>query len=405
MRRGLILASLLLFVAIGFAVLQQYRSLKPVGITPSLTGQVEYCLTCHADLPVISQSHPVETFGCVMCHGGEPIALTADLAHSTLRGGGNPSDLSVVEASCGGEKCHSGTPQDNRDHIQRVTTSLQATYAGAIAQVRYAFGAQPAPTAQMGVYAIDGLAAFDPTSESSPAIQTFGNNCLYCHLSAEPLVGDEYIRWSGCSACHSPAPREDGTLVHQLTTSLVYTQCNKCHNRGNYSLLDVKFHSRQDAPTDRLHDYYQPIAEFTRCEWTLDCADCHTRQEAMGDGHIYNNKKEIQYIRCRTCHGTIDSLPLTYTITDENDLALRLAFLNPKVDLKVGDTILMTDKGELLWNIRVLPGVEGTTPTNELFSKATGQRFTFSPVMGSTCQQKPDQQDARYCHECHATQR
>jgi len=71
----------------------------------------------------------------------------------------------------------------------------------------------------------------------------------------------------------------------------------------------------------------------------------------------------------------------------------------------VGVTILMTDKGELLWNIRMLPGVEGTTPTYELFSKATGQRLTFIPVMGSTCQQQPDQQDARYCHECHATQR
>ena len=44
---------------------------EPVGITPTLTGQAEYCLTCHADLPEISQSHPVETFGCVLCHGGE----------------------------------------------------------------------------------------------------------------------------------------------------------------------------------------------------------------------------------------------------------------------------------------------------------------------------------------------
>ena len=305
-----------------------------MGITPSLTGQVEYCLTCHADLPVISQSHPVETFGCVLCHGGEPLALNAELAHNTLRGGGNPSDLSVVEQSCGGEKCHSGTSQANRDHIQRVTTSLQATYAGAITQVRYAFGAQPDLTAQMGVYAVDGLSAFDATAESSPAIQSFGRNCLYCHLSAQPLAGVEYNRWTGCSACHSPAPREDGTLVHQLTTSLNYTQCDKCHNRGNYSLADIQFHARLDKATDRLHDYYQPIAEFTRCEWTLDCVDCHTRQEAMGDGTIYNNKKEIQYIRCRSCHGTLNSLPLTYTITDENDLALRLAFLNPMVDLK-----------------------------------------------------------------------
>lgn len=405
MRRPLLLVSLLLLAVAGLALWRQSRLPRAIAITPTLTGQVEYCLTCHADLPEISQSHPVQTFGCVLCHGGEPLALDADLAHSTLRGGSNPSDLSVVEASCGGEKCHSGTPQVFRDHIQRVTTSVQATYAGAIAQVRYAFGAQPDLTARMGIYAIDGLTAFDPVQEISPAIQAFGLNCLFCHLSAQPMPSQEYDRWGGCAACHSPAPSRDDTTVHKLTTALPYTQCNKCHNRGNYSLADVQFHPRPDAPVDRLHDYYQPIAEFTRCEWTLDCADCHTRQEAMGDGHIYNNKKEIQYIRCRTCHGTLNSLPLTTTVSDPNDLALRMAFLDPVIDLKVGDTILVTDKGEPLWNIRVMPGIGNATPTYELFSKAAGQRFTFRPVMGSACQQDPGQQEARYCHECHATQR
>ncbi len=405
MHRHFFLASFILFLSLGLVLWQQNRSPQPIAITPSLTGKVEYCLTCHSDLPQISQSHPVETFGCVLCHGGEPLALTADLAHSTMRGGANPSDLSVVEASCGGEMCHSGTPQMWRDHIQRVTTSLQATYAGAIAQVRYAFGAQPDLTARMGIFAIDGLAAFDPKSGNSAGIQEFASNCLSCHLSAQPLPGEEYNRWTGCAACHSPAPRQDGTQVHKLTTSIPYTQCNACHNRGNYSLADMQYHVRPDTPTDRLQDYYQPIAEFTRCEWTLNCVDCHTRQEVMGDGHVYSSKKDIQYIRCKTCHGTSESLPLTYTITNENDLALRLAFLNPVIDLKVGDTILMTDKGEPLWNIRVIPGESGGIPGYELFDKASGERFTFKPVMGSACQQKPGQQEARYCHECHATQR
>jgi hypothetical protein len=311
----------------------------------------------------------------------------------------------VVEASCGGEMCHSGTPQVERDHIQRVTSSLQATYAGAITQVRYAFGAQKDLTARMGIFAIDGLAAFDPTLENSPALMEFASNCLSCHLSAEPRDAPEYNRWTGCSACHSPTPRTDGTQVHKLSTSIAYTQCNACHNRGNYSLADMQFHEREDVATDRLHDYYQPIADFTRCEWTLDCEDCHTRKEAMGDGHIYSSKKELQYVRCKTCHGTLDSLPLTHTITDENDLALRLAFLNPVIDLKMGDTILMTDQGEPLWNIRVMDGEQGSAPSYELFSKASGQRYTFNPVLGSTCQQQTGQQEAHYCHECHATER
>jgi hypothetical protein len=405
MHRHFFLASLVFFVACAWAVWQQDRTPAPLAITPTLTGQTEYCLTCHYDLPEISSSHPVETFGCVLCHGGEPLALTANLAHSTLRAGANPSELSVVDTSCGGEMCHSGTPQAYRDHIQRVITSLQATYAGAIAQVRYAFGSQPDLKARMGIIATDGLAAFSPNAESSPGLQAFANNCLSCHLSSQPIPGDTYTRWTGCAACHSPAPRQDGTQVHALTTSIPYSQCDACHNRGNYSLADMQFHPRQDSPTDRLQDYYQPISQFTRCEWTLECVDCHTRQEVMGDGHVYSSKKDIQYVHCKTCHGTPEALPLTHTITDENDLALKLAFLNPVIDLKVGDTILVTETGEPLWNIRVIPGENNALPTYELFGKANGQRFTFKPVMGSTCQQKPDQQTAPDCHECHATQR
>src|SRR5512137_917094 len=117
MSRHLVLIfSGVMLVAFALAWFLQSRTPEPVALTPSLTGETEYCLTCHADLPVISPSHPVETFGCVLCHGGERLALDADLAHSSMRGGNNPADLSVVEASCGGGNCHSGDPAQKRDH-------------------------------------------------------------------------------------------------------------------------------------------------------------------------------------------------------------------------------------------------------------------------------------------------
>jgi hypothetical protein len=64
-----------------------------------------------------------------------------------------------------------------------------------------------------------------------------------------------------------------------------------------------------------------------------------------------------------------------------------MSLLNPVIELKSGDTILFTEKGEPLWNIRVLP--DGTY---ELFGKANGQCFPFHPVMGSGCSQNPAQQ-------------
>jgi hypothetical protein len=430
--RSTFAASVLLLLAIVLSGWIYLRQPKPISLTPTLTGEAEYCLTCHSDLPEISPSHPVDVFGCVICHGGERLALDANLAHSTMRGGRNPSDLRVVEASCGGSSCHSGSNEDDRDHIQRVTRSLQGTYAGAIASIRYTFGAQPDLTAQKGTYAVQNpnyqpgdpgvpaLEAFDPSNESSPAIQEFAANCLKCHLAVDPpaagsydhadavetagpdaLPSPEYARLTGCAACHTPSAGADlSQPLHKLTIAISYTQCNTCHNRGNYDLRSMSFVPRSDQPTSRLEDYYQPIAQFVRCEWTLDCVDCHTRQQAMGDGFIYGSQKEAQYTRCSTCHGTLEQLPLSLEIQNPDDLALRLAFLNPVIDLKVGDKILVTEKGEPLWNARLLP--DGTY---ELFGKATGQRFTFKPVMGTGCLQKPDEQESRYCHACHAIER
>jgi hypothetical protein len=208
-----------------------------------------------------------------------------------------------------------------------------------------------------------------------------------------PREGDAYARQTGCAACHS-------TGEHTFSTSISYTQCNTCHNRGNYDLRSMTFVERTDHSTKRIDEYYQPIAQFTKCEYTLDCVDCHTRGEVMGDGDIHADQASIEYVQCRTCHGTLEALPLTKTLTDPNDIAFRLAFLNPVVDLKVGDTILITEKGEPLWNTRVLP--DGTY---ELVGKATKQYFTFRPVMGTACEQDPDEQESHYCHECHAVER
>lgn len=419
MRRLILpLASLLLLLSLVISAWQEYRRPQPVPLTPGLTGEVEYCLTCHSDLTEISPSHPVETFGCVLCHGGQRLALDADLAHSTMRGGNNPSDFTVVETSCGGANCHSGSALDSRNHIQRATTSIQATYASAIAAIRHAYGAQPDLTARLGIYAVQvpepaagvaSLEKFDPASESNPSIQVFGNNCLTCHLSAPASSdGSRFDRFTGCSACHTPTQPADisaagegaPSQVHQLTTAISYTQCDTCHNRGNYDLRSMTFISRTDQPTDRLQDYYQPIAQFTQCEYTLDCIDCHTRTEAMGDGYLYSAKKDIQYVLCKTCHGTPTELPLAHVVSESDTLIFRLVQLNPVVEVNPGDTILVTGKGEPLWNTQVME--DGTY---RLVGKATGQVFSFNPVIGSGCTQNGQDQSSAYCHTCHAVQR
>ncbi len=417
MRRLIVIASALLFFTLLFIAFWVSRRPKPVALIPSLTGQVEYCLTCHVDLAEISPSHPVKTFGCVICHGGERLALDANLAHSSMRGGKNPADFSVVQASCGGDNCHSGSAVTFHDEIQRSTTSIQDTYAGAIALIRFTFGDQPDLLARLATRAIEdpqstsgitSLGLFVPSQAASPSVRLFGQNCLICHLSAQPYEESQYFRFTGCAACHTPTqPPEingpsvgDPAKIHKLTTAMPYTQCDTCHNRGNYDLRTMTFQPRPDNPTDRLHHYYQPISEFTKCEYTLDCVDCHTRTEAMGDGSLYSSKFDVEYTQCRTCHGTLTDLPPTRTLTDPNDLAFRMATLNPVVDLKLGDTILVTAKGEPIWNSRLLP--DGTY---QMVGKVTGQTFTFRPVKGTGCKQDPSNQTAASCHQCHSVQR
>jgi hypothetical protein len=411
-----LLACAALCLTAGVAWGLEVDAAQPIALVPSLTGQVEYCLTCHADLPEISPSHPVETFGCVLCHGGERLALEAGLAHSSMRGGANPADLNVVEQSCGGEDCHSGAAAAGRDHIQRVMTSIQTTYTGAITSLRYTFGAQADQIPRFATLAVNDttlpsrtgtltLAAYDPSNEKNPWLQLFGDNCLSCHTNAAPRDGEPYARFTGCAACHTPTQAPSVTTwgkgeIHTITIATAYAQCNTCHNQGNYDLRNMSFIERSDDPVTRLEAYYQPISQFTQCEHTLDCVDCHTRNEVMGDGDIYATMQDIRYIQCKTCHGTLNEFPLTYTITDPKDIALRLAFLNPITDVKVGDTILVTEQGEPLWNTRVLP--DGTY---QMVGKATQQLFTFRPVMGSGCQQDLDHQESQYCHECHAIER
>ncbi len=244
---------------------------------------------------------------------------------------------------------------------------------------------------------------------------------MNCHLnSTDPIQQPYFYRATGCSSCHvlynnnglyqgsDPAiPRDKPgyPALHQITTVIPYTQCNHCHNRGNYDLRTMTFVPRTDLPAPanisdlakRAQEYYQPIGQFTKCEFELDCIDCHTSNEIMGNGVIYNNKKEQQNIQCLSCHGTKDKLPDQQVIQDENDLAVIRSRLNPVVGpVSVGDTIMVTPLGEPRWNVRQETGQW------VLIGKATGTRYTIPLVMGSKCEQKPDEQASRYCHECHA---
>jgi hypothetical protein len=104
-------------------------------------------------------------------------------------------------------------------------------------------------------------------------------------------------------------------------------------------------------------------------------------------------------VQCRTCHGTLSEPPPTAEITAPDDPALRLARLNGHYTLGVGDEVVITERGEKLGSVQVRDG--------QLIQvgKVDGTEYRVPLVMGSNCQQQPDQQESRYCHPCHAYER
>ncbi|MDX1764277.1 MAG: hypothetical protein R3231_08150 [bacterium] len=421
-------------------------------------GRRERCTSCHIGIEEISSAHPVETFGCTLCHGGDPLSVTLPAAHAGLIGGRNPSDFTVIDQSCGrtmadGTACHNGDKTKERDHIHRVRTTIMATKAGEFAHTRYTFGAQKDLTARYGVTATegnvpDGRGAVVPFLEPLPysheadlpvteggallvqdltgkQIPISGHrtdtllqeNCARaCHLwtpgEAEPYLN----RASGCAACHylyddhSVYRGDDPTIRknepghgprHQLTLKIPYSQCNHCHNRGNHSLLTMKFEPRDDLAdlsnlsdeARRIRDYYNPMSLFTRCEHELDCIDCHTDREVMGDGFIYNDKKAQQRVRCYTCHGTLDRPPVIRVLSEKE--APKIQRIMRSYGRKAGEQALFSREGEILPHVRF--GEEGPVLTG----KVTNRTFVLPLVYGSRCTQNPEKQDADSCHGCH----
>ncbi len=403
-----------------------------VGLDVAATGERELCLTCHAGIEEMSRSHPLE-LGCVVCHGGQPLALDKDVAHQGLAGGANPSALDVVERGCGaaglgGDRCHGGG-ELQRDHVARVMRSLQATYAGGTGTVLQTFSGFETPT---GVAAqvrdararggLDELAGLDAVASGPPpAGQTardLKSSCIDggCHLwSGGGGVEGSEAHAAGCAACHV---RTDGSGQyqgsdeaaagleiagggrHELTTAIPFTQCDTCHNRGIYDLRGLVFHVRDDVTPAEMYSgsersYYRPGERYARCEVTLACIDCHAQAEVMGDGRLLPGKAAAVRTRCSTCHGTPDLGPRLHTVSANDTTLLALGRASGVYDVAAGDR-LATSGGEY-----VLSSARWTDDGLTVVDKVDGARHPVPLVRDSACEQDGSSQRADYCHTCH----
>lgn len=290
---------------------------------------------CHQGIEDIN---PKMNFQCTMCHEGNGDATDKETAHTDMYV--NPGDLSIVDNTCG--KCH-GTLVSN------VKKSLHSTSAGVISGARYTWGAQVrdsiygnydiidedglVPEEQGALESLDQIPKFGDSNE--PVDDYLRNQCLRCHLWTDGAKRAGDYRSSGCSACHvlysddggykgsNPSTNlsdPDNPLKHEITVKIPSEQCIHCHNRGGrtgVSFIGTMESDGYGTPytetgenQPKLHGkYYNKLSPDVHYERGLECIDCHTLSDVMGDGNIYGKKEQAVEIECTDCHGTAKEFP------------------------------------------------------------------------------------------------
>lgn len=361
---------------------------------PVAMGRPEGCLICHRDVTGLANAHRPEAVGCASCHGGDVLTIDKARAHAGMDL--IPGNLASAQRGCGQSACHFSI-------VPRVERSLMTTMSGIVSVNRRVF---------------DETAADVPAAP--PHIQRLGRSaadthlrqlCAACHLGADKTAlgpNGENSRGGGCNACHltySPAALEalrryeqrkrqgatEAPVVHpSLSLAIDNGQCFGCHSRsGRISTNYEGWHEMHEPPADaadqarlspsrfrRLEDerIFERVTSDIHQQGGLDCVDCHTATEVMGDGVLHARKRDALRVTCEDCHAPAGrSLPRRPAAQIDPEsrriLALR-AWPGP-----VASHYVHTAAGDTLVNV-----VADATGLPQLVRKRTGERRPLKPT-------------------------
>src|SRR3989442_6360090 len=234
-----------------------------VGARAAIGAPATSCTTCHRG---IEDAHPKKALTCTQCHRGDATAQDAGKAHTGMWA--NPSDLRVVEQTCGA--CHKAI-------VARVKSSIMAHRSGTQSGTLFPNGLQSTredvrfsmtpisvepgvkPTKPQQPLPLGAVPHLDPLPTFKESGDIFFDllrkECTSCHLwtPAKAIRGN--FRATGCAACHMPYA-EDGKsrsndvainhekagrpLRHQITKQIGVTQCATCHNGGPRAAMNLR---------------------------------------------------------------------------------------------------------------------------------------------------------------------
>jgi hypothetical protein len=377
------------------------------------TGRTETatCSACHRGLEQVSASHP----SCITCHRGNPNGKTPAMAHKGMLGPRNPADPGHWDESCG--PCH-------YYQLGRVKSTIMQTNAGMIRNIqltwegvngqRYSAGGEKVfdsggnPVQLMPVRKLDNLSG-----------ELYRKFCSRCHIGAENSDAYSSGHAAGCAACHFPF-NDTGTytgkdwtergkspysVTHQLTPLPDNGVCFRCHNRsGRIALSYQGLYDGNNGLVPTRNGLPGPVMASGNRNLThiaadvhfaagMDCIDCHTSRDVMGDGYSYQNMYLQTEISCEDCHGGKE-VPRYREIDRENDEAVRES-KQYRMQMRPGMRMIATARGRSYANVFYRDGLI------QVLGKRSGKLFT-SKVITGTPEHSVVGHGRLECYSCHS---
>ncbi len=333
-----------------------------------------------------------------------------------MRASANPSSPETWEKSCGG--CH-------RYQLERVKSTIMQTNEGMIRNIQLTWEGEDGRQ-----YSTTGGKAFDPSGkpfEAAPVEELnnlsgelFRKFCSRCHVSSRNAESYGSAHASGCAACHFPwndtatyegydktmKGRGGHSASHTMTPLLDTQVCARCHNRsgriafsyqglydGNNGLVPTRGGEAGPVMSSGARNLTHITADVHFAAG-MECIDCHTSRDVMGDGFAYRNMYLQTEISCEDCHGGAVEVPRYRTITRENDESLRES-RSYKQPVTSGMRMIQTARGRSYSNVFYRDG------SIWLQGKRSGKLHRSKVITGT-----PEHTIAGHgrleCYSCHA---
>ncbi len=370
------------------------------------------CESCHKGIEKTSASHT----SCISCHGGDDRAKDKDTSHRGMYGRNNPAAPETWEKSCGA--CH-------RYQLERVQSNLMQTNTGMIKNIQLTWeGDDPRLFATMQTKSFDAsgnpLQLAGVVGLNNLSGELYRKFCSQCHVGDES--GDVFAasHAAGCAACHFPyndrgtyegndrtmRGKRPAAASHALAPLPGNDVCFRCHNRsgrialsyqglydGNNSLVPTSGGKPGPVMISGARNVVQ-IAPDVHHAAGMECIDCHTSRDIMGDGYAYENMYLQTEIACEDCHGGATSPPRFSVITRENEEPVRES-KRYNMQMRPGMQMILTAKGRPYSNVFAADG------NVLLLGKRSGRIFRSKVITGT-----PEHTIVGHrrleCHACHS---